>query len=122
MAEQPNLAPVAQNVNELAQLIGALINPLAQQQASTQQAAIQADVRKFEIAHATGRSNARYGFITVMALILIFAGVIAALMASDRFELAVNAFHLGLGAIVGFLAGRDLSREIQVLFLFRAAL
>jgi hypothetical protein len=80
MAEE--LTPVARDIEGLTRAIGAVINPLAQQQGETQKRAIDADVEKYRIATDAGKQRTKFGFTLSFTLLLIVAGVVAASISS----------------------------------------
>lgn len=116
MATRPPVVPPpdgdlepASDWNGIANTIGAILNPLARQQADVQKHAIDADVEKYRIATAANERYARRRFYGGLILALIAAAGIAGLFIAGQPEFARTV----LTFLGGAASGVGLSKAIQ---------
>ena len=97
----PPEGPPSGDIEAIARAIGAVINPLAQQQAVVQQSAIQADVEKFKIATNAREQQSKRGFILAIIAIIVVSSVIGAFVWAGQYQLALYALAFVAGAVTG---------------------
>lgn len=97
---QPDIPPSG-DIEAIARAIGAVINPLAQQQAVVQQSAIQADVEKFKIATDARERQAKRSFVLAILVLTVVSSVIGAFVWASQYQFALYALAFIAGALTG---------------------
>lgn len=86
----------------LASLVGGFLGPLAEQQASVQKHAIDADLEKHRLTvQLTGQTSNR-GFILSVCLLALAGGTLAALISAGKYDLAANVLWYIGGGLSGY--------------------
>lgn len=86
----------------LTSLVGSFITPLAEQQATVQKCAIDADLQKHRLTIEFKSKSGQRSFHLVLGLLLLTGGTLTGLMLAGKYDLAVNVlWYLG-GAVSGY--------------------
>lgn len=99
--ELPAPPPGSNDYEGLIRTIGAVLNPLAQQQSEVQRQAIHADLEKFKLADARKERQAWRSFILALVVVLIVAGGIGAFLWAGQYQFALYALTFLAGAVTG---------------------
>jgi hypothetical protein len=90
----------------LAKTIGAVINPLAQQQADVQKRAIDANLERERLAMETRRDDSKRFFYLSAGALVVIAVVSGGLLFAGQYQLAMSALSFIAGVAAGYGVGR----------------
>ena len=86
----------------LTSLVSSFIAPLAEQQATVQKSAIDADLQKHRLTVELQSKTGQRSFQLVLGLLLITGGTLTGLMLAGKYDLAVNVLWYIGGGLSGY--------------------